>query len=467
MKKIYLINIPISHNDNRQIQSLGMAYLATDLLKNNFKVTIVDGCGIHADLSIVDIKKEILKDRPDYIGFYVIEFNLQLTLSLINELKSIYSFISFLGGPQASLLGKQIIEQNSCVDLITCGEMDEKISLILNGEREISGLIYKKDGCIIKNDMTNSNCDLNSLPFPIREIDGEIYLTKEIINGKSVYSVPVSSSRGCPFNCTFCSVPAIIKDQKIKWRFRSAENIMMEIQYIYYKYKNIVIRFIDDNFFVDINRALQITESLFKLGGIPFSFSARVDSILKIDEELLILMKKKGLLTVEIGIENFCDTVLTRYQKGHTSLEAIKAINKLRKCGIQPSVDFIMFDPWTTIEELSYNIKILNQEQLTTYYKPFIYHRLYPFPGTIYYKNIDLNNYFINKEVDLIYKKISEFKNDFGPIIDRIIQSDKFGVQKLICLKAPYKLLELLLEDPTLKIKNSEIVQSIISMSNT
>lgn len=458
---IYFINLPFDGQDDRKIQSLGAAYLAAELVEQNMEVRIFDGCGVDREKSRKELYEELIHTKPKYIGFYVIEHNYDITVNFINQLAKVIEAIIFLGGPQVNFLAEHIMEKEKNIDFVLVGESEGKLGRILEGDFSVNGLIYRKDDNIIKNSMLCDNCDLNDLHFPIRKIDNKCFLTKEVYKGKDYYIVPISSSRGCPYKCSFCSVPAMVSNQNIKWRFRSAENIGREIQQIYNVYNRIYVRFIDDNFLVNIDRALCVCEKIRDMGDIPFSFSGRVDKILTLTDEQIEMMKSCGVTAIEVGVENFNEHVLERYRKNVTVAQTKDALRKLLEHGIYPGIDFIMFDPWTTLEDLTNNYQTIVELGLDNYNPPFLTNRLYPFPGSEYYNNksVDMDNYFIHSDVDKVYRKMIQFMEKYKTYRLYLQNSNDRTFATQIFLRLPYKVFEYLIHNPSVSLDDIKLIE--------
>ena len=262
--------------------------------------------------------------------------------------------------------------------------------------------------------------------------------------------------------CTFCAVPAMVASQKVRWRFRSACSVCCEIREIYQEYLDIYVRFIDDNFLVDVGRAMEICREIQKIGDIPFSFSGRVNSILSLTDDQLLEMKKCGLTSIEIGVENFNENILIRYKKNNTVVQIKNALNKLIRNGISPMIDFIMFDPWTTLDELQSNYNVIVELGLDSYDPPFLTNRLYPFPGTVFYseKLIDMNHYFCNAEIQKIYSSMTRYMRRHKGYRDYLSNSKPKGYVFQAFLRLPYKVFACLIENPDLRLEDIEIIRS-------
>ncbi|RKY80796.1 radical SAM protein, partial [candidate division KSB1 bacterium] len=136
--------------------------------------------------------------------------------------------------------------------------------------------------------------------------------------------LPILTSRGCPFNCSFCSVTGMFGK---KYRFRSTENIIEELRN--YNHNKNVIFFYDDNFTANRERAKELCKAMIK-ENFKFKWSTQVRVDIAKDEELVRLMKKSGCHTLYIGFESVNPESLKEMQKSQ-SVEDIKSAIKILK----------------------------------------------------------------------------------------------------------------------------------------
>lgn len=221
----------------------------------------------------------------------------------------------------------------------------------------ILGLSYRDSGNIFINSLRPIIKNLDELPFPKRS-------KYSLYHGDNHFSI--LTSRGCSGNCSFCSVRAFYEYDSPLWRCRSPENVVDEIEYLIGKYGAKVISFIDDNFIgsgkFGEKRAISIANEIVNRDlNINFQISCRVDGI---NNDVLEHLKKAGLLHVSLGIESGNEEMLNRFNKNTTVSKNISSIEILRKNNLSLTPYFIMFDPWTSIEEIQENVKFLYENNL-------------------------------------------------------------------------------------------------------
>jgi radical SAM superfamily enzyme YgiQ (UPF0313 family) len=204
-----------------------------------------------------------------------------------------------MGGAHASLLPEESLK---FARQVVIGE----------GEEVIAGMA---DGSI-KDPIVQGN--------PVQDLDRLPYPDFSLIRGykTSPFIMPVSTSRGCPFDCTFCSVTKIFGR---KYRFRSAENVIQELK----TRKTSQFFFCDDNFTAHPERARKLLRLMLKSKTAKWACQVRCD-VAK-DDELLGLMSRAGCSVVCVGFESINSKTLQSFEKKQTLDDIINAIRSFRK----------------------------------------------------------------------------------------------------------------------------------------
>ena len=196
-----------------------------------------------------------------------------------------------IGGSHVTFMADEALEH---VDYVARGEGGEQLMLelieALAGDREldtIAGLSFKRDGLAVHNPPREALADLDELPFPdLRLLVGSDRLT----------TMPIMTSWGCPFDCTFCSVTAMFGK---KYRFRSAESVIAELK----DKRPERIFFYDDNMAANRKRLKKLLQMMIDEDlVIPWSAQVRTDVVR--DAELLDLMRRSGCKLVYLGLES-------------------------------------------------------------------------------------------------------------------------------------------------------------------
>jgi radical SAM superfamily enzyme YgiQ (UPF0313 family) len=248
-----------------------------------------------------------------------------------------------MGGAHPSFLPEEAMKH---ADYVVRGEGDvtlpELIDYLEKGTPDITsikGLSYGNNGSgIINNPQRPLIEDLDMLPLP------DFHLVQQ---WKPSYIYPISTSRGCPFNCTFCSV---IQMFGRKYRFKSVEILMKELKHIHSFSKGNKF-FVDDNFTANKERTKELLRAMIA-ERISFKWSAQVRTDVAKDQELLRLMADSGCDTVHIGFESVNPKTLEAYNKKQNIEEIIHCIRTVRDHGIEIHGMFVFGADTDTVETL-------------------------------------------------------------------------------------------------------------------
>jgi len=348
-KHLLLINPAPNSNTGAQLhlENLGLGYIATSVRKNLHDTHDV----FLWDCSIVDpmmryTKSLITTVAPEYIGLSLTSMNAYQGLALTDLIKKTNPQIKIiLGGILASTLHTKELSIFH-PDAIIRGE----------GERLINHVLEQFD-------TTQELGLIDVLQETALDVDHLGWTSRDMLPWqlKQHPQTSISASRGCPYRCSFCSIPQ--SGKRRSWRPRDIEDVVAEMQYTNKKYKSSHFYFVDDNFIVDskasYERAAQFAHLVLKkLPPVRFGFMCRSATI---NKHLFKLLKRAGLSGVFLGIESFSQPVLDRYKKRETVEEHLGAIHILNELGITINPGFIFFDPWTSIPEINDTLNVMEK----------------------------------------------------------------------------------------------------------
>lgn len=245
----------------------------------------------------------------------------------------------------------------------------------------VPGIAYRQNGTVRRTPHSGFIEDLDNIPFPAWDlIDFDEYFRKKFMYTPTMSQVPMHkrvvpmvTSRGCPYRCTYCHN---IFGKKI--RKRSVENVIEELQLLRDRYDIQEIEFIDDIFNLDIPRAKAIFQKIADNNlGLSFSFpnGLRSDSF---DEELLDIMKRAGVYRLVFAIESGSKRIQKEVRKNLNLEKAQANIELAQKKGFYLGGFFILGFPTETEKEVWETINFALESRLHTA-NIFI---LTPFPGT-------------------------------------------------------------------------------------
>ncbi len=239
----------------------------------------------------------------------------------------------FIGGVHASYLPEEALLH---CDYVLRGEADETIVPFIEalerkaGFEQIDGLSWWREGVMVHNPNTAYLKDLDKSPLP----DFRLITNYE----KGMEITPIMTSRGCPFDCEFCSVSNMFGRQ---FRHKNTERVLLELR----EHKKLCrengvknpddwVFFYDDNFTINKKRTKELLRAMIREKLTPY-WTAQASVDVAEDEELLALLKESNCYLLYIGFESVNPETLKAYNKKQTVEKIEKAIQKLRQYGIR------------------------------------------------------------------------------------------------------------------------------------
>lgn len=368
--KVLLVNppqifYPASWFTEPQIP-LGISYIAAMLEKNGYNVDILDALiadfspraedgGRRYGMAWGKIKEAIQRSRPDVVGITSPNTpqidNASRVSQIVKQLDS--KILTVVGGPHVSVQPMQFLRDIGSVDIVVIGEGEYAMLDIMRyreGKKNISeilGIAYRKDGQIILNPRRAFIKNVDEIPFPAYHmLDMEEYLNpsrSKYRAGKRLREMPMITSRGCPYNCVFCSIHLHMGR---KWRAHSKEYVTSHIKHVINNYGVHHIHFQDDNLTLDIERFESILDALID-EGIRFTWDTpngvRAD---RLTEDLLRKMKTANCTHLQIAIESGDQCVLDSIIGKHLRLEdAVRTAQACQQLGIKLDAFYVIGFP--------------------------------------------------------------------------------------------------------------------------
>ncbi len=351
---------------------LGLSYISSVLKKAGHEVRIVDMNAVTYDYT-----KERFEDY-DVVGVSSDTVRFPLAKKIAKLAKERGSTV-VMGGTHPTFDVNNIL-RNSIADYVILGEGEmtflELVESIKNRERypNIDGLAYLKDGTV-KIRPHRFVKDLDTIPFPDR--DG-LPLDKYLIKFDGKRATSMITSRGCPFDCEFCSASQFMGRL---WRKRSVKSSIEELKILVRKYGYKSIIFFDDNFTLDPKRATEISEQILK-NDLKISWWAfsRADELLG-HEDMVEAMAKSGCKMLFIGFESANDEALKEFKKKLKSDVAFDVVRLLKKYNIDVFASFILGALSDTRETIARTVKFA--KRLSSIGASIVqFSILTPYPGT-------------------------------------------------------------------------------------
>lgn len=219
--------------------------------------------------------------------------------------------------------------------------------------------------------------DLNALPRPNWDQFDIRRFRYQIVTNRGI-TLPVLGSRGCPDTCNYC--PYLVNS---KYRVRTPENVVDEIEYLVGRYNIRGIAFRDPNLTYGKERARKLADLILRRGlDVRWGMEARTD---RLDPELLILLHRAGLRSVEVGIESASEeTLLANLRKATPKTHQELVIERCHKLGIRVIANYTLGLPNDTVEGMLDTIRYA--KKLNTFAIQFTVTT--PYPGTQFFRNV-------------------------------------------------------------------------------
>lgn len=250
-------------------------------------------------------------------------------------------------GTHATALTEYILEKGYC-DIIVRGEPEyttlETVRNLSN-LKDVLGISYREEGRVVNNAGRPLIENLDELPFPARDlVDNSKY---RIVSFPGEPVAMVLTSRGCPFDCTFCATHLFYQRKR---NVRSVENVVAEIEEIVRKFRINHIFLIDDTFTIGEKRVIGLCELLQERKlDIEWICLGRVDTV---TEPMLNAMHKAGCKEIIYGIESASPAVLATTRKNITLEQMHNAVKITKDLGIRVSLFFMFGNPGDTLESI-------------------------------------------------------------------------------------------------------------------
>jgi len=357
----------------------GLSYVAALLDKEGFHVEVLDTLisqfeikkgeknTVTYGMSFNNIKNEIIKRRPDIVGIagpFTAQAENALRISrIVKDIDP--NIITVFGGPDVSVRAKEIMANSESIDFAVIGEGEyTMLELVDKLDRKnfeeignILGLAYRKDNRICINPPRPFIRKLDDLPLPayhLLEMDAYLNTNDEHLYiqrfGRNLRELPIITSRGCPYNCCFCSIHLHMGK---KLRIHSASQVLSHISHITQEYNVNHIHFEDDNLTLNKKRFETILDGIVEK-GLEFTWDTpngvRADHL---GEDILKKMKRSGCVHFSIAPESGEQRVLNNVIDKRLNLDKVVDVARQAKVVGLPLHAFFVFGfPGETIQDM-------------------------------------------------------------------------------------------------------------------
>ncbi|MBN1622357.1 MAG: B12-binding domain-containing radical SAM protein [Endomicrobiales bacterium] len=379
--------------------NLGVGYVGASLKSDAHRVRIFDSAFYDDYIPVLrDVLKEFEPEVVGITGFTFQHSSMIKMAELVNALSP--DTLIILGGPHASVLAKTILAKYKFVDFVIVGEGEESFPGLLkalytgSALESLPGLVYRNEGGIRANNSYFIS-DLDNLKKPWDVLNPLDY-QKGRIHGFIAKEQPVTqviSSRGCPYECTFCAGRAVLGN---KMYLRDPKKFVDEIEYLKDEFGIKEVQIVDDNFTFYRDHAVNVcNEMINRKLDISWSLpnGVRAD---KLDKELLGLMKKAGCYSIGIGIEFGSPRMLKMVHKSLDLEKAKETVMLCNKLGFITTGFFLIGYPEETLEDIKMTADFISS-------LPFDRIRVsipFPYPGSELFKYYLERNYHNAENID-------------------------------------------------------------------
>ena len=368
------------------MENIGIAYIAASARSAGFTAAMINA-GLHG-LDADDVAALLDRSRFRVLGISTLHWTMPAAVAIARAARASHPEAHIIfGGIEAALDAERILHACPFVDSVGLGEGERTVVALLAklaagaDWRAVEGLAFRDGDGVRYSPPARLIEPLDDLPFPTRDDMAAVQ------DGGGAASM--SSSRGCPGRCTFCSVRAFYgRSEGPSWRGRSPRSVVTEMQELQERHGTRLFAFIDETVVgpgeQGAKRLRELAVRIQDAGlACQFFMTVRADQV---EHSLFQELRAAGLRKVEIGIESMSPSQLKRYGKIADVADNRRALRILEELGIAVELFMVPFDPGLTPRELAENLAFYReryQGQAGYDVSPLsMGNYLYPYPGT-------------------------------------------------------------------------------------
>lgn len=317
----------------------GIAYLSTFIKNAGYKVTFLDGQALQ--LPKEELAPRINAYNADLIGISAFSTQYNAVRYLSEHIKTLTDIPIVIGGPLATYQPDLTLKTTGA-DVCVIGDGEVTAVDLLNNysaPEKVKGIAYKKNGTVIRTPVQDNLVDLNQLPVPDFSIfDMEMYLRQHNAYARkeaTCRSITFITSRGCPYNCNFCS-----KSSR-NYRSMSPVKIHETLDMLKREFRIEEVSFGDELFLSSKKKFRELGPLLTSL-NIRWGSQARVNIM---DDEFLEMVKNAGCIGLGYGIESGSQKILDNMNKKTTVNQIENVMKTTLKLKIPVKVQLIFGYP--------------------------------------------------------------------------------------------------------------------------
>ena len=387
--------------------SIGLAYIGAFLIKNGYSYTAVDGCGEGMDqirpYTEMDgvytqglSQEEIIERIPDstkIIGFTCLFSHCwPLVYELSLKARKLFPDALFvLGGEHGTAMPEYTL-RNSTFDVIVMGEGEETfLELVQKFQAKedylnINGLSYLREGQYIQNCARKRITDIDDFPYPDwSHWCIEAYIDHEQVTGINLgRSMPILGSRGCPYDCKFCSNLGMWTR---KYLMREGKGLVDEMEYMSQKYNVTGFTFMDLTFVINRKKTLAFAQELIRRDfGFHYQLPAgtRCEAF---DEELSFALAKSGLKNFAFAPESGSQEVLKAIRKQVNLPKLLETVKIILKTDMTVGCFIVIGFPEDTKDSMRDTVKLIRRLAIMGIHDVTV-SKFTPYPGSDYFTEL-------------------------------------------------------------------------------
>ena len=352
------------------IMPLSLVYVAYPLTRYGYSVRIIDQ-RVSPNWAI-ELREELLKGETICVGISAMTglqieggiFAAKVVREYSHDLPVVW------GGVHPSLLPEQTVEDEH-VDIVVIGEGEQTfLEVVQRAEphrsfSDIKGLCYKQNRKTIltppRAHVDLHDIDISCLPYDLLG-NADRYLANPLAYLPSAEKrcVGFLTSRGCPSRCTYCYN---VRFNARRWRAYEPERVVEDLEYITAKFGIKGLFLLDDNFFTSVRRVQRICELIVDRSVHVrfYNVNCRLDTLSKLDESFLILLKKAGIHSLFIGVESGSTRVLRAIGKSLNIHDISETDRKLQSADIIPTYSFMIGLPVESRDDIKKTLFLMSQ----------------------------------------------------------------------------------------------------------
>ncbi len=359
---------------------LGIETLAPVLRRHGHQVRMFDTC--HPQMRQADVAQAAREDRPEAVALsFLSTTTYPGAKSMARALKAELPGVPIIvGGVFATMNQERVLKDCPYIDALGIGEGEELLPdylAHLDQPASVPGLVWRKGSEIVRNACRPIIRDLDQFPYPDRTTLPIDYIESLPLDVPAVLSLEkfctMQTSRGCPYTCIYCDIPALTNG---KWRFRSSEHVLGEMQQLSdMGYRSIYLT--DDHFLLKRDRIRAICQGMIER-KIQFKWGCegRVDSV-AVDQ--FPAMSQANCSFLAFGVESGTQKVLDRLDKRQTLAQIEHAVSEAKRSGIERAHGFFLVgSPGETEADILQSFRFAARLKLDT----FGFNRLCVYRGT-------------------------------------------------------------------------------------